>query len=59
MSRPSTNGFGFMNMFPFVKLPEEEVIEKVIQEFASGAIECNSIARERRGSVGKLDRAER
>ena len=48
-----------MNMFPFVKLPEEEVIEKVIQEFASGAIECNSIARERRGSVGKLDRAER
>ncbi len=59
MSRPSSNGYSFMNIFPFAKLPEEEVIEKVVQEFVSGAIECNSIAREKKGSVGKLDQAER
>ena len=44
---------------PLAKLPEEEVIEKVVRGFVSGAIECNSIAQERKGSVGTLDWAER
>ena len=48
-----------MSVFPIAKLPEEEVIEKVVREFVSGAIGCNSIAQERKDSVGTLDRAER
>lgn len=58
MSRPSRV---FMNIIfiPVANLPEEEVIEKVVREFVSGAIECNSIALERKGSVVTLDRAER
>ena len=42
----------------FAKIPEEEVIEKAVLEFVSGATEYNSTARERRVSAENLDWAE-